>query len=49
MLDQFKTILNLLSTVEDNDAANVNGTNDNSGLMLLQNRPREFFVTCTVD
>ena len=43
MLDQFKTILNLLSTVEDNDAANVNGTNDNRGLMLLQNRPREFF------
>jgi hypothetical protein len=45
MLDQFKTILNLLSTVEDNGVANVNGTDDNHGLMLLQNRPREFCVT----
>ena len=42
MLDRFKTILSLPS-VDDNDAANTNSTINNHGLMLLQNRPREFF------
>jgi hypothetical protein len=43
MLDRFKTVLNSLSNAEDNVAANINGTDDDHELMLLQNRPREFF------
>ena len=44
MLNQFKYILNSMSLLEEND--NVNGQIrpiNNPGLMLLQNRPREFY------
>lgn len=45
MLNRFKYILNSMSLLEEND--NVNGQIrpiNNPGLMLLQNRPREFSV-----
>jgi len=44
MLNRFKYILNSMSLLEEND--NVNGQIrpiNNPGLMLLQNRPREFY------
>jgi hypothetical protein len=50
MLNRFKYILNSMSLLEEND--NVNGQIrpiNNPGLMLLQNRPREFYFSgCTL-